>query len=204
MAKWSEKQNAAAVDLLRNCGRNGVHTPPSEETGAQRVAKIIDDMVVGKEGVKQERTTYAESALQARCVAWFEKEYPTRVGTLFHVPNEGKKNVRSGARWKALGGVAGVADLILLTLGKCVFFELKSPKGYLSEKQKQWRELVRSLGYPYYVIRNFEDFQDVANQYVKYDGCDNQDKKKLAFPNASKAYTNGAAAPLILNDDVQK
>ena len=56
-----------------------------------------------------------EHSIQVACVTWFRYEYPTLSKRLFAVPNGGRRDAVTGARLKAEGVIAGVADLILLT-----------------------------------------------------------------------------------------
>lgn len=53
-----------------------------------------------------------EHETQAACVRWFRAAWPGLRGRLFAVPNGGRRDAVTGARLKAEGVVAGVADLI--------------------------------------------------------------------------------------------
>ena len=55
----------------------------------------------------------AEHRLQCACVRWFRYQYPHHASLLFAVPNGGRRDAVTGARLKAEGVVAGVADLLL-------------------------------------------------------------------------------------------
>ena len=103
-----------------------------------------------------------ESYLQQECVQWFKFQFPKYEKVLIHVPNEGKRNTKmvhtrygmkvvcsGGARLKAEGLVAGVADLLLLTPNKeygSLAIEMKTPTGRLSDSQKTWREEFEKAG----------------------------------------------------------
>ena len=124
-----------------------------------------------------------ESYLQQECVAWFRFQYPKYAQVLIHVPNEGKRNTKmvhtkygmkvvcsSGARLKAEGLVAGVADLLLLTPNNeygSLAIEMKTPTGRLSDSQKAWREEFEKAGNKYVVCRTFEQFMCEVVDYMK-------------------------------------
>ena len=124
-----------------------------------------------------------ESYLQQEAVAWFRFQYPKYAHVLIHVPNEGKRNTKmvrtkygmkvvcsGGARLKAEGMVAGVADLLLLTPNKeygSLAIEMKTQTGRLSESQKDWREEFEKAGNKYVVCRTFEQFMCEVVDYMK-------------------------------------
>lgn len=124
-----------------------------------------------------------ESQLQQECIRWFKFQFPKYEKVLIHVPNEGKRNTKmvrtkygmkvvcsSGARLKAEGMVAGVADLLLLTPNKeygSLAIEMKTQTGRLSESQKAWREEFEKAGNKYVVCRSFEQFMCEVVDYMK-------------------------------------
>lgn len=124
-----------------------------------------------------------ESYLQQECVQWFKFQYPKYAQVLIHVPNEGKRNTKmvrtkygmkvvcsGGARLKAEGMVAGVADLLLLTPNNeygSLAIEMKTPTGRLSDSQKEWREEFEKAGNKYVVCRSFEQFMCEVVDYMK-------------------------------------
>lgn len=124
-----------------------------------------------------------ESYLQQECVQWFKFQFPKYAQVLIHVPNEGKRNTKmvrtkygmkvvcsGGARLKAEGMVAGVADLLLLTPNNeygSLAIEMKTPTGRLSDSQKAWREEFEKAGNKYVVCRTFEQFMCEVVDYMK-------------------------------------
>ena len=124
-----------------------------------------------------------ESWLQQECVSWFKFQYPKYAQVMIHVPNEGKRNTKmvytkygakvvcsGGARLKAEGMVAGVADLLLLTKSGeygSLAIEMKTPSGRLSDSQKAWREEFVKAGNKYVVCRSFEQFMCEIVDYMK-------------------------------------
>ena len=127
--------------------------------------------------------SYEESRLQQQCVAWYRFQYPQFANALIHVANEGKRNTKmvytrygakvvcsSGARLKAEGMVAGVADLLLLIPTDeygSLAIEMKTPTGRLSDSQKEWREVYERAGNKYIVCRSFEQFMCEVVDYMK-------------------------------------
>ena len=77
----------------------------------------------------------------------------------FAVPNGEARSARTGAKLKAMGVRAGVADLCVVpTGGWTCFLELKTPKGQLSAAQREFRDLCeRNLGAAYVVATTPED-----------------------------------------------
>jgi len=59
----------------------------------------------------------------------------------FHVPNGEARSAATGAKLKAMGVLAGVADFVIIYRGNVLFLELKSEgKGRLSKAQKAFKE----------------------------------------------------------------
>lgn len=111
-----------------------------------------------------------ESNIQRNCVEWFNLQYPQWRGLLFAVPNGGARNKIEAAIMKGEGVVAGVADLQLALPRKGVhalFIEMKTPKGHQSPSQKEWQTLVEAQGYRYEVVRSFDQFRELIEEYVK-------------------------------------
>lgn len=110
-----------------------------------------------------------ESNLQIACVRWFRLQFPSIAPLLFSVPNGGRRDAVTGAILKAEGAVAGVSDLLLLLPsghyhGLCI--EMKTEKGKQSDAQKEWQKAVEAVGYKYAVVRSFEQFADLIDDYI--------------------------------------
>jgi hypothetical protein len=54
----------------------------------------------------------------------------------WHTPNGGKRHVAEAVKFKALGVVAGVPDILILKGGRLYALELKAPGGRLSPAQR--------------------------------------------------------------------
>ena len=103
----------------------------------------------------------SEDRIQQECYIWFHNSYKELRGLLFHVPNGGLRKGREAAKFKAMGVVPGVADLIFLLEGKTYFIEMKDDKGRQSDSQKLWERKVLEHGFEYHVARSLDDFKKI-------------------------------------------
>lgn len=111
-----------------------------------------------------------EHRIQTACVRWFRLKYPHLSPRLFAVPNGGRRDGVTGARLKADGVLAGVADLILLVPNAgyhALLIEMKTPKGRQSDSQRAWQQEVCAEGeYKYVVCRSLDDFIREVDVYL--------------------------------------
>lgn len=123
-----------------------------------------------RKGRVRKRPSEVEHRIQQACVRWFNLQYPYLRGRLFAVPNGGRRDVVTGAKLKAEGVVAGVADLILLVTNKAhgaLLIEMKKPGGIQSAAQRQWQEIVTRGGeYKYVICRSIYDFMREIREYL--------------------------------------
>ena len=108
-----------------------------------------------------------EDKIQAEIYQYFHNKYCLKNSNpkccIFAVPNGGSRNVVEAMKMKATGTLAGVSDLIVLLPNKCLFIEVKTDKGTQSDKQKEFENTVKSLGFEYYVVRSVNDFILIIN-----------------------------------------
>lgn len=112
---------------------------------------------------------HAESRLQQACVLWFRLQYPEYAKLLISVPNGVATSATQGRILKAEGMMAGAADLLLLIPHGgygCLCLEMKTEKGRQSESQKVWQSAAEKAGNKYVVVRSFDDFKDVVDDYL--------------------------------------
>jgi hypothetical protein len=64
-----------------------------------------------------------------------------------------------GSRFKAIGVVKGVSDMIFVGKGKVLFLEMKTGVGVQSNEQIEFQAKVKSRGHRYFVVRSFEEFK---------------------------------------------
>lgn len=120
-----------------------------------------------------------ESKLQIACVKWFDLSYPHLKMNLFSIPSEGARTPMNGARMKAQGRRAGVADMLLTVVKQTaetettvtfecagLFIEFKADKGKQSENQIAFEKAVTTTGYKYVIIRTFDEFKNLIEDYL--------------------------------------
>ena len=66
--------------------------------------------------------------------------------TAMAIPNGGLRHSRAAARLAGQGVVAGAPDLLVVYRGKALFLELKTPRGRLSEIQRQFHKKLHFCG----------------------------------------------------------
>ena len=111
-----------------------------------------------------------EHNLQVECVTWFRWQYRDIAKLLFAVPNGGARSQVTGAKMKAEGVTAGVADLLLLIPNAhhhCLAIEMKTKVGRQSPAQKEWQQIAESHGVRYVVARNVADFIHYVSEYLR-------------------------------------
>lgn len=117
---------------------------------------------------------HQESNLQIRCLKWFRYQYPYLANLMFHPRNEGNGNRRQGAIAKAEGVVPGVADIMLSLPSVApdgftyhsLAIEMKTPQGRQSREQRTFELFLTAAGSDYHVVRDYDTFVDVVNDYV--------------------------------------
>lgn len=110
-----------------------------------------------------------EHKLQCACVRWMRLSMPFEAGLLFSVPNGGARDAVTGARLKAEGVMAGVADLFLSIPNAQyhgLYIEMKTEKGVQSQSQKIFQQRVEAMGYRYTVVRSFDQFVADIREYL--------------------------------------
>ncbi len=131
-----------------------------------------------------------EHRLQSACVTWFDAQYAGERMLLFAVPNGGRRDKVTGAKMKAEGVRAGVADLFYARarwakvrkfengmeyyrreMVHGLFIEMKTKErgSGQSEAQKAFEAAVVAQGYSYAVCRSLEEFIRIVEGYRKSD-----------------------------------
>lgn len=129
----------------------------------------LDEMLEMTRRTARRKPREEEHRLQALCVGWFRRNFPEIAWLLFAVPNGGRRDAATGAKLKAEGVVPGVADLILdVARGKWhgLRIEMKTPTGRQSTEQLNYQRAVEAQGYRYEVVRTFEQFIKVIDEYL--------------------------------------
>lgn len=117
-------------------------------------------------------TESVEQQALMRWAAVSRGKYPELV-MLYHVPNEGLRNVRTGARMRAEGLRKGVPDICLpVARGGYhgLYIELKRLHGgRVSEDQADWISMLTDQGYKACVCRGWLDAAGVIERYLDAD-----------------------------------
>ena len=119
-----------------------------------------------------------EAAHQQALFAWAALNsnlYPVLASkAFFAIKNEEKTgSVVIGAKSKAMGVKAGVADIFLAhPVGRYhgLFLEMKKPNGIQSSEQKQFAKDVFKTGYKYVIAYGWEDAKNLLVSYLN--GCE--------------------------------
>ena len=99
-----------------------------------------------------------ESAIQSHIIHFLNAALPQH-GVVMSIPNEGKRDPRTGARMKRQGLFTGAADLMILVDGKAMFLEVKTPTGRQTVHQERFERTVNHAGCPYAVVRSVGDVE---------------------------------------------
>ena len=105
-----------------------------------------------------------EAQLQAEIVREFSQKHPEENGLLWSTRNTTFSG-NDGATQKALGMVAGVADLIYFSGGYFLAIEVKFPgathKVTHVRRQIDWGKKIANQGGEYYIVTSLKGFWDV-------------------------------------------
>jgi len=108
----------------------------------------------------------SENKIQSDCVKWIWNSYPQTRGLFFEI-NNNPKNAIDGARRKAAGMIAGVADTCFLWDGKAYFIEFKAGQGRQRGEQFDWEITILKAGFDYYIIKTLNEFQALIKNIMK-------------------------------------
>ena len=116
--------------------------------------------------------TPRESVEQKTLIKWARLargKYP-ELDMLYHITNEGKRSVVTGARLKSEGLKPGVPDLCLAVArggAHGLYIEMKRTKGgRVSPQQAAWLEKLAHEGYATAICRGWEQARDVIERYL--------------------------------------
>jgi hypothetical protein len=87
----------------------------------------------------------AEDQIQRAVVEWIRFTCPTAL--VFHVPNGGGRTRAEAGRFKAIGVLAGVPDLIVMWPGVCAGLELKTPANRPTAEQAEIGRRMAEMGH---------------------------------------------------------
>lgn len=101
---------------------------------------------------------HLETSFHISVVSFLKLAVSPEDAIFFHPANGEVRDIRTAAKLKAMGLLAGVPDLVfILPNGLCAFLELKAPGGKLSQTQKAFRTKAEAMGCKYAVAYKMED-----------------------------------------------
>lgn len=131
--------------------------------------QTFEQMLARQNTKSRKRPSEEEHRIQCACVQWFRYQHPECRHNLFAVPNGGHRDKVTGAKMKAEGVLAGVADLILLKSNSnygALLIEMKTRTGRQADTQREWQRLIERDGYKYIVCRSLQDFIREVDSYL--------------------------------------
>ena len=119
----------------------------------------------------------SESQSQTSCVKWFRTVYAKYAKNIFSIPNGAKMGGHitkkgfpvAAAIMKGEGMTEGVSDLFLALPmhGYCgLFIEMKTPIGTVSKEQREFLQLMASVGFAVVVCNRQNDFEKEVTSYI--------------------------------------
>lgn len=109
-----------------------------------------------------------EDELQKSSARWLSYMKPKPL--FFHVPNGGRRNAREAAKFKLMGVLPGVSDLIILEKkgnDSGLIIELKAKKGKLEKSQYDFLIMSYTKGFAVAVCWNLEAVMHVTKKYFE-------------------------------------
>lgn len=110
-----------------------------------------------------------ESILQTNCVYWFRLQYPKAI--IYHIPNGEYRDVKTGAKLKRMGVLAGIPDLHIPIAARgyhSLYIEMKTGTGRVEKRtQGSLMEKLEMEGNLCKVVRTASEFQDLVNWYFE-------------------------------------
>lgn len=106
----------------------------------------------------------SEIAIQAEVFQYIWNHYEETRGFMFHVPNGGKRTKIEASQLKASGVVAGIPDLLYISIHTLKLYpvEMKKPGGVLSPEQVKIIAKWRAKGI---TVMVYDNVQDAINYY---------------------------------------
>lgn len=107
---------------------------------------------------------HEEDRLQIQVMDYLRLQYPKVLA--FHVPNGGNRSAREGARFKKMGVLPGVADIIIFHNFEVTFIELKIKPNKQAPSQKEFENKVKEQGWGYIICYTFDEAKKAIDNYL--------------------------------------
>lgn len=101
-----------------------------------------------------ENRAMSEAEIQTAIVNHFRRTY---AGLIAHVPNGGLRGKLAAIRFRAIGVLAGVPDLLIWSPKGHFLMEVKTTKGALSNTQWSFHNDIRDMGFDVAVVHGVEE-----------------------------------------------
>ena len=112
----------------------------------------------------------SEDRIQADCFQWFNNSFPHLRGLLYHVPNGGTRNKAEANKFKAMGVVAGVPDIVFHYKAKTYFFEFKKNENEQPRpSQVKIHEILDIHKFDVWVVWTQESFEKIIHSIINFD-----------------------------------
>ena len=124
---------------------------------------------------QRRRRRNLEDQEQITTIGWLDLQYPGFAQCTFHVPNGGKRGKAEAGIFKAMGVRRGVSDLVsLFPAGQFhgLIVEMKAARpddSIVTDEQKEFLDLMASMGFRAEVCRGFVEAQRVYKDYLRND-----------------------------------
>ena len=111
-----------------------------------------------KPATSKQACNLSEIQMQSKAFVNLWNSRPDLRYRVFAINNNSQNGIK-GAMNKAMGVVAGVADMCYLKPeGRVLWIEWKTEIGKQSAEQKQFEKLCHELGHDYIIVRSEEEF----------------------------------------------
>ena len=113
---------------------------------------------------------HLEDREQIALITWvrlMESKYP-ELATIYHCPNGGHRDIRTAAKFKAMGVKPGVWDIFLPCPAPGLFIEMKAGKGRLTPGQVAFREALEPYGYKFAMAYSWHEAAQAIAEHVGF------------------------------------
>lgn len=113
----------------------------------------------------------SEAQIQQDIVMWMNNNHPITRLCFFHIPNGGYRSAIEGVQFQAKGVIPGVPDLIWVRhSGLCIFFEVKTGSGKLSDAQVSVHDKWKEMQVPLFIVRSLQEFTSIVEDLIARNG----------------------------------
>ena len=113
---------------------------------------------------------HLEDKEQIALITWvrlMQAKHP-EMAMVYHCPNGGHRDIRTAAKFKAMGVKAGVWDIFLPIPMPGLFIEMKVGKGRLTPQQADFRYALEPYGYKFFVAYSWHDAARAIAEHVGF------------------------------------